>query len=157
MPIFTLPSPYGIGTLGKASRDFINFLQASNQSWWQILPVGPTSYGDSPYQSPSTHAGNPYFIDLDILVEDGLLEQSEIDALFWGDNPCLVDYGALYENRYTLLQKVCERGWDRDFDRIEAFKSANSYWLLWRLKGILICFRGLNGLMRTSASESRKQ
>ena len=130
MPIFTLPSPYGIGTLGKASRDFINFLQASNQSWWQILPVGPTSYGDSPYQSPSTHAGNPYFIDLDILVEDGLLEQSEIDALFWGDNPCLVDYGALYENRYTLLQKVCERGWDRDFDRIEAFKSENSYWLL---------------------------
>ena len=129
MPIFALPSPYGIGTLGKAARDFIDFLEASKQAWWQILPVGPTSYGDSPYQSPSTHAGNPYFIDLDILVEKGLLEQSEIDSLFWGNNPGFVDYGALYKNRYSLLQKACERGWDRDFNRIEVFKKLNEYWL----------------------------
>ena len=121
MPIFSLPSPYGIGTLGKASRDFVDFLAESKQAWWQILPVGPTSYGDSPYQSPSTHAGNPYFIDLDILVEDGLLKQAEIDAVNWGDDPALVDYGALYNNRYTLLQKACDRGWEKDAEKIKAF------------------------------------
>lgn len=129
MPIFALPSPYGIGTLGKASRDFIDFLEASRQAWWQILPVGPTSYGDSPYQSPSTHAGNPYFIDLDILVEEGLLEQSEIDSLYWGDNPTSIDYGALYENRYPLLKKACDRGWERDRNEIAAFQKENEYWI----------------------------
>ena len=129
MPIFALPSPYGIGTLGQASRDFVDFLQASRQAWWQILPVGPTSYGDSPYQSPSTHAGNPYFIDLDILIEDGLLEQSEIDSLYWGDNPTSIDYGALYENRYPLLKIACDRGWERDREEISAFQEENEYWL----------------------------
>ena len=129
MPIFSLPSPYGIGTLGEAARDFIDFLAESKQAWWQILPVGPTSYGDSPYQSPSTHAGNPYFIDLDILVSDGLLKQSEIDELFWGDDPTLVDYGALYQNRYTLLQKACDRGWKKDADKIAAFQEENANWL----------------------------
>jgi 4-alpha-glucanotransferase len=80
MPIFSLPSPYGIGTLGKSARDFVDFLSDAGQAWWQILPVGPTSYGDSPYQSPSTYAGNPYLIDLDLLVADELLKQEEIDA-----------------------------------------------------------------------------
>ena len=93
MPIYSLPSPYGIGTMGAAARDFLDFLAEAGQSWWQILPVGPTSYGDSPYQSPSTFAGNPYFIDLDLLVEDDLLEQAEIDALNWGEDPARVDYG----------------------------------------------------------------
>ena len=129
MPIFALPSPYGIGTLGKASRDFVDFLADSKQAWWQILPVGPTSYGDSPYQSPSTHAGNPYFIDLDILVADGLLEQSEIDELYWGNDPTLVDYGALYENRYTLLKKACDRGYERDLEKVTAFQQENANWL----------------------------
>ena len=92
MPIFTLPSPYGIGTLGKASRDFINFLQASNQSWWQILPVGPTSYGDSPYQSPSTHAGNPYFIDLEILEKQGYIFPEEYKSIDFGQDSLRVDY-----------------------------------------------------------------
>ena len=96
MGIFSLPSPYGIGTLGAAARDFVDFLAASGQTWWQMLPVGPTSYGDSPYQSPSTFAGNPYFIDLDMLVEDDLLKQEEIDALSWGDDPACVDYGLMY-------------------------------------------------------------
>ena len=71
MPIFALPSPYGIGALGKAARDFVDFLADAGQSWWQILPVGSTGFGDSPYQSPSSYAGNPYFIDLDLLKEDG--------------------------------------------------------------------------------------
>ena len=68
MPVFSLPSPYGIGTLGQAARTFVDFLKAAGQTWWQILPVGPTGYGDSPYQSFSAYAGNPYLIDLDLLV-----------------------------------------------------------------------------------------
>jgi len=80
MHISSLPSPYGIGTLGQAAYDFADFLKAAGQHYWQLLPIGPTSYGDSPYQSFSTHAGNPYFIDLDLLREDGLLTQDEIDA-----------------------------------------------------------------------------
>ena len=67
MPISSLPSPYGIGTLGKAAYEFVDFLKEAKQSWWQMLPVGPTSHGDSPYQSFSTYAGNPYFVDLDLL------------------------------------------------------------------------------------------
>ena len=129
MPIFSLPSPYGIGTLGKAARDFVDFLQEAKQSWWQILPVGPTSYGDSPYQSPSTHAGNPYLIDLDLLKEDGLLKEEEIQSLFWGSDPSRVDYGALYQNRFDLLQKAKERGWERDAQEVKAFCEANAYWL----------------------------
>lgn len=129
MPIFSLPSPYGIGTLGKAARDFVDFLKEARQSWWQILPVGPTSYGDSPYQSPSTHAGNPYLIDLDLLKEDKLLEQAEIDGMFWGNDPSRVDYGALYQNRFDLLKKAKNRGWERDAEEIKAFSEANAYWL----------------------------
>lgn len=78
MPIFSLPSPYGIGTMGKAAYEFADFLHRAGQRYWQMLPIGPTSYGDSPYQSFSTFAGNPYFIDLDMLVEDGLLRKDEI-------------------------------------------------------------------------------
>ena len=78
MPVSSLPSPHGIGTLGKAAYDFVDFLASAGQSWWQMLPVGPTSYGDSPYQSLSAYAGNPYFVDLDLLVEDGLLTKAEV-------------------------------------------------------------------------------
>ena len=85
LPISSLPSPYGIGTLGKEAFSFIDFLKRSGQSWWQVLPIGPTSYGDSPYQSFSIFAGNPYFIDLDELVKEGLLKQEEIDEKFWGN------------------------------------------------------------------------
>ena len=81
MPIFALPSPYGIGTLGTAAREFIDFLAEAGQSWWQILPVGPTSYGDSPYQSFSSFAGNPYFVDLELLQEDGLLTGEELASM----------------------------------------------------------------------------
>ena len=129
MPIFSLPSPYGIGTLGKAARDFVDFLAAAGQSWWQILPVGPTSYGDSPYQSPSSYAGNPYFIDLDLLKEDGLLTQAEIDSVNWGDDPAKVDYSLLYQNRYPLLKKAMQRGWERDSQAINAFVAENAGWL----------------------------
>ena len=90
MPIFSLPSPHGIGTLGQAARDFLGFLQAGGQSWWQLLPVGPTSYGDSPYQSFSTFAGNPYFISLEALVEEGVLTKAECDAADFGDRKSVV-------------------------------------------------------------------
>ena len=109
MPIFSLPSRYGIGTLGKKAYDFVDFLQAAGQSYWQILPIGPTSYGDSPYQSFSSFAGNPYFIDIEMLIDDGFLTQDEADSAFFGSNPCRVDYGALYENRLALLSKAFAR------------------------------------------------
>ena len=83
MPVSSLPSPYGIGTFGKAAYEFVDFLKKARQKYWQVLPVGPTSYGDSPYQSFSAFAGNPYFIDLDTLAEEGLLTREEIDACYW--------------------------------------------------------------------------
>ena len=129
MPVFSLPSPYGIGTLGQAAREFVDFLRAAGQSWWQILPVGPTGYGDSPYQSFSAYAGNPYLIDLDFLREDGLLTQAEIDGAFWGTDPGRVDYGALYQNRLTVLAAACRRGWRRDAAAVEHFSAENRGWL----------------------------
>ena len=109
MPISSLPSPWGIGTLGEAAREFVDFLARGGQSCWQILPVGPTSYGDSPYQSFSSFAGNPYFIDLDDLAAEGLLEREEYTGLNWGTNPEQVDYSLLYQNRYPVLRKACGR------------------------------------------------
>ena len=108
MPIFSLPSPHGIGTLGRAAREFLDFLRAGGQSYWQLLPVGPTSYGDSPYQSFSSFAGNPYFIDLDDLAADGLLEREEYGDMDWG-GPDRVDYALLYEKRYPVLRKAVAR------------------------------------------------
>ena len=103
MHISSLPSPYGIGTLGQAAYDFADFLKAAGQHYWQLLPIGPTSYGDSPYQSFSTHAGNPYFIDLDLLREDGLLTQEEIDAVDWEAHSARVDYGFQYSVLYAYF------------------------------------------------------
>ena len=91
MPISSLPSPYGIGTLGKTAYEWIDFLKEAGQSWWQILPLGPTSYGDSPYQSFSSAAGNPYLIDLDMLINEGLLEKSDVEKINWGQIPEKVD------------------------------------------------------------------
>ena len=109
LPIFSLPSPYGIGTMGQAARDFVDFLARSGQSCWQLLPVGPTSYGDSPYQSFSSFAGNPYFIDLDDLAAEGLLEPADYQGLNWGGDPADINYGLLYETRYPVLRKACAR------------------------------------------------
>ena len=103
MPIFSLPSPYGIGTFGSAAYDFVDFLKKGAQSLWQILPLNPTNYGDSPYQSFSSFAGNPYFIDLDMLAEEKLLLPDEIKACDFGDNIEAVDYEKLYNHRFPLL------------------------------------------------------
>ena len=129
LPVFALPSPYGIGTLGQAAYDFVDFLRQAGQSWWQMLPLGPTGYGDSPYQSFSSYAGNPYFIDLDLLRRDGLLTAQEIASLAWGSDPARVDYAALYENRFVLLQKAAERGWARDRVEVQLFARQNAQWL----------------------------
>ena len=129
MPIFSLPSPYGIGSFGKAAYDFADFLHAAGQRLWQMLPMGPTSYGDSPYQSFSTHAGNPSFIDLDLLIADGLLTAEEISAHAWGDDPGRVDYGALYAGRFDLLAKAKARGWEWDAAEVAAFAAENAGWL----------------------------
>ena len=96
MPITSLPSEYGIGTMGKAAREFIDFLSDAGQTFWQILPVGPTGYGNSPYQSLSSFAGSTYLIDLDDLIRDGYLKQEEADAVVWYKDIEHVDYGILY-------------------------------------------------------------
>ena len=129
MAVSSLPSPYGIGTLGKAAYDFADFLKDAGQSYWQMLPLGPTSYGDSPYQSFSAYAGNPYFIDPDMLAADGLLTAAECAAPDWGSDPRHVDYGKIYESRFTLLHKAYKRGWERDAEAVAAFAQDNARWL----------------------------
>ena len=127
-PVTSLPSAHGIGTLGQTAYDFIDFLAAANQSWWQILPVGPTSYGDSPYSGYSTFAGNPNFVDLDLLVADGLLDPADLEGLDWGE-PRYVDYEKVFALRYPLLRKAAKRGQQTmaaDFDR---FRRENDRWL----------------------------
>ena len=109
MPISSLPSPYGIGTMGAEARKFVDFLAAAGQSCWQVLPLGPTSYGDSPYQSFSSFAGNPYFIDLDTLADEGLLEPGEYQGLDWGGDQSYVDYEALYRRRFDVLRLAVSR------------------------------------------------
>ncbi|MBQ3216592.1 MAG: 4-alpha-glucanotransferase [Oscillospiraceae bacterium] len=126
--ISSLPSPYGIGTLGKAAYEFADFLQEAGQRYWQLLPLGPTSYGDSPYQSFSTFAGNPYFIDLDLLAEERLLEKDEIEAIDWSCSEARTDYGYLFSVRYDLLYKAFLRGRDRYEREIQTFRREN-LWL----------------------------
>ncbi len=128
MPVSSLPSPYGIGSIGKAAYEFVDFLHEAGQRCWQILPIGPTGYGDSPYQSFSSFAANPYLIDLDILAEQGLLEPEEISAIHWGDLATRVDYGLLYQYRYPLLRKAVSRI-DPAADGFLHFCAANEEWL----------------------------
>ena len=107
--VTSLPSPYGIGTMGQAAREFVDFLAAAGQSWWQILPIGPTSLGDSPYQSFSTFAGNPYLIDLDDLAAAGLLRPEEYRPLDWGQDAAAVDYALLYRQHGKVLRRAADR------------------------------------------------
>ena len=109
MPISSLPGKYGIGTFSKEAYAFVDFLKDAGQKLWQILPLGPTGYGDSPYQSFSTFAGNPYFIDLDALVKEGFLTQEECEALDWGESEDAVDYGKLYTSKFQILRLAFSR------------------------------------------------
>ena len=142
MPISSLPSPYGIGTMGKSARKFVDFLVKGGQTYWQILPICPTSYGDSPYQSFSSFAGNPYFIDLDILCKENLLKKKECESFDWGTSEEYIDYGTMYVSRYALLHKAyarfvknmpedfssfceAEKDWLEDYTLFMALKDAN--------------------------------
>ncbi len=130
LSITSLPSPYGIGTIGKEARKFADFLKKSGQKIWQILPVGPTSYGDSPYQSFSTYAGNPYLIDLDTLCSEGLITKKELKSFDWGDNPEEVDYEKVYNCRYKALRIAYENYKALpDQKAFRSFKRRNSKWL----------------------------
>ena len=102
--ISSLPSKYGIGCFSKEAYKFVDWLVEAGQTFWQILPLGPTGYGDSPYQSFSSFAGNPYFIDLELLCKDKLLTKKECESYKWGKKPQYVDYGIMYVNRYALLR-----------------------------------------------------
>ena len=139
MPVSSLPGPYGIGCFGKAALEFVDFLAEAGQTIWQILPLSPTGYGDSPYQSCSAFAGNPYFIDLDALKAEGLLTAAQLKAEEWGENPLEVDYGTLYTSRYKVL-RAAYQAWREQCagqhgcafyypDDYYAFTLANEAWL----------------------------
>jgi 4-alpha-glucanotransferase len=129
MHLSSLPSSSGIGTLGKNAWEFVDFLKNAGQSYWQILPIGPTSYGDSPYQSVSTFAGNPYFIEFEELEKKDLLKRSEYSEIQWGSTPERVDYGMLYEKRYQVLQKAVDRFLMNPTEEFQSFCQENAYWL----------------------------
>lgn len=130
LPISSLPSNYGIGTFGKAAYDFVDFLSKSSQGFWQILPLGPTSYGDSPYQSFSSFAGNPYFIDLDILILEGLLSKEECNIYEWGSDLGYVDYEKMYQSKFAVLKKAFNNNrYVSDNEEYQVFVENNSFWL----------------------------
>ena len=138
LAVSSLPSPYGIGSFGDAARKWLRFLNAAGQKYWQILPLGPTGWGDSPYQSFSAFAISPYYVDLPTLIEQGLLLKKEVDAIRWSKRTDAVDYGTLYCHRETILRLACERflknASSGKTDMINAaafdsFRGANSFWL----------------------------
>ena len=150
MHISSLPNCYGIGKLGKEARSFADFLKSSGQRYWQILPISPTSYGDSPYQSFSVFAGNPYFIDFESLESEGLLKPSDYKKIKWGEDPCRVDYGLMYKKVFGVLKKAYaafdgntdkdyrifmkkNAGWVSDYGLFMALKSAHGgkAWYEW--------------------------
>lgn len=129
LPISSIPSPYGIGTFSKEAYEFVDFLAEAGQAYWQILPLGPTSYGDSPYQSFSTFAGNPYFIDPDTLVEEGALTKKECREADGKGDDRYVDYGILYKRRIGLLEKAYKR-WKLEEDQeFLQYVKENQAWL----------------------------
>ena len=139
MPVSSLPGPYGIGCFGAEALKFVDFLAAAGQHIWQLLPLSPTGYGDSPYQSCSAFAGNPYFIDLDALKADGLMTAAQLKAEPWGTDPLSVDYGTLYTSRYKVL-RAAYAAWREKYagrfgcahyypDDYYAFTLTNESWL----------------------------
>ena len=127
MHISSLPGPYGVGTMGKHAFRFVDFLEEAGQSVWQILPLTPTGYGDSPYQSCSTFAGNHYLIDLEALVEEKLLKEEDISGIRWSWSETKADFGLLYNNRLNVLRKAYERFTAQD--ELDDFCAKNDSWL----------------------------
>ncbi|MCI8577096.1 MAG: 4-alpha-glucanotransferase [Lachnospiraceae bacterium] len=129
LSVTSLPSRYGIGCFSKSAYEFVDWLKEAGQSYWQILPLGPTSYGDSPYQSFSTFAGNPYFISLEALVEEGVLTAAECEAADFGDEGGTIDYEKLYQSRYPLLRKAYQRSNISQNPDYQKFLEENRWWL----------------------------
>ncbi len=129
LPVSSLPGGYGIGDFGRSAYEFVDSLVRAGQSFWQILPLGPTSYGDSPYQSFSTFAGNPYFISLEELIREGVLTEEECDAADFGDDDTAVNYEKMYLERFGLLRKAYERSRIAENPEFTAFESEQDYWL----------------------------
>jgi 4-alpha-glucanotransferase len=139
MHISSLPSPYGIGTFGRAAYDFVDQLVRAGQHYWQVLPLGPTSYGDSPYQSFSAFAGNPYFIDLDTLADEGLLDRDWIQSISWGNGTRQVDYGTIFVQRFP----VASRGFFACQGKLGTHARARSF--CGRKRGLAQRLRALHG------------
>lgn len=129
LPISSLPSNYGIGTLGDKAYEFVDFLKKAGQKYWQVLPVGPTSFGDSPYQSFSAFAGNPYFIDLDYLIEQNLISKEDIEQFDWGDNEADIDYAKIFNSRFKVLKIAFKKSKHSKTKIFEKFCSQNKIWL----------------------------
>lgn len=130
MHISSLPGKYGIGSFGQSAYDFVDFLVRTKQRYWQILPLGTTSYGDSPYQSFSAFAGNTHFIDLDFLIDEGLLAEEDLKSVDFGDDPKAVDYAKVFEARRPLLEKAVARFLKvGDLDKFRHFVAENAAWL----------------------------
>ena len=129
LPVSSIPSAYGIGTFGRESYRFVDFLEKSGNRLWQILPLGPTGYGDSPYQSFSTFAGNPYYIDLEILIEEGLLTKEICDGYDFGDNEHYVDYEKIYLSRFKVL-KIAFENFLSQLPLPEGLFAGHGEWLL---------------------------
>ena len=128
MPVFSLPSRYGIGCFSKEAYEFVDRLKAAGQKYWQILPLGPTSYGDSPYQSFSAYAGNPYFIDLDQLKEEGLLDSQDCELVALENVAERIDYARLYHTRFRILKRAFFK-FNKEDSNYQNFLAANREWL----------------------------
>lgn len=129
LSVTSLPGRYGIGCFSKSAYDFVDWLREAGQTCWQILPLGPTSYGDSPYQSFSTFAGNPYFISLEELTEEGVLTKKECQSADFGKRADDIDYEKIYKNRYPLLHKAYERSRISEDPDYVCFVEENRWWL----------------------------
>lgn len=129
LPVSSIPSAYGIGSFSKEAYEFVDFLEKAGQSYWQILPLGPTGYGDSPYQSFSTFAGNPYYIDFEELIEEGLLTKEQCEECDWGGSEAYVDYEKIYKSRFRVLKEAFDNSRLGDNEDFQAFVAENAFWL----------------------------
>ena len=129
LPISSIPSAYGIGTFSKEAYEFVDFLKEAGQAYWQILPLGPTGYGDSPYQSFSTFAGNPYYIDLEELIDAGFITKEQCESCDWGGSEAYVDYEKIYLSRFKILKEAFKNSRIEDNSDFKAFVEENDFWL----------------------------
>ena len=129
LPVSSIPSKYGIGTFSRQAYEFIDLLEQAGQTYWQILPLGPTGYGDSPYQSFSTFAGNPYYIDLETLIEEGYLTKEDCDSYDFGDDAEYIDYEKIYFSRFKVLRTAFKNSHLENDEKYRNFVTENAYWL----------------------------